>query len=219
MPKQVRRDGRRDQITLALMEESLTCKELAEKLNTDTGYIRNLVDQLVKSSTISKSYRGREVLYTLTESARVPIPRFISSFGTSRAYAHLGYLFPTTGKDTKAVHASRQLGVVATRLLMVGFKFKTLKDSVDPDSDAYRKQFNPLKNETRMLKLEVEDYANSLYNATQIYKQMLSNEDFWNPVTLSRYFESYLDEHGDVKVTVDSNSVLEIYSDYIRKNE
>ena len=219
MASRVRKDGRRSQIVLALTEESLTCKELADRLETDPTYVRGIVDQLVKSNTISKSYRGREVLYTLTESARMPVPRFISSFGTSRAYAHLGYLFPTTGKDTKAVVAASQLGLVATRLLMIGFKFKTLKDTVDPDSDSYRKQLNPLKQETRLLKLEVEDYADSLYNATQIYKQMLSNEDFWNPITLARYFEPYLDEKGNLQVTVNSNSVLEIYSDYIRKEE
>ena len=213
--------SRREEIIRILDKELLSCKELALKLGVGTNYTRNMVDNLKKSLLVTKSYIDGNVFYTLSNRARVKAPLFMGDSNGDRIAISLANLLPSYGKRTKTSVAAESLPGVAARLLMIGNKYETIRNTTPDDSESYSKQMNALKHELRLLKMETSGYHKQMSAVTQVLKDIHNNQDFWNPATLSNYFVKYVDENNAIKTVIEPDEVelmMDAYADYIRKN-
>lgn len=205
-----------------LRDEPRTAKEIAEKLEVTVAYVRNLADDLYLSDLISKQYRNKEVEYLIKPSSTFVIPTVTSNKGTKGITINLSTLTTLNLKNSTSIKSIIKLPQFAARLLMAGNKFRNIVDNTTEEEmlePSYKRKVRPLSNDLRLVKMEMIESYEALYNTVRIYRQILNNDQFWDLELLANHYVKYRDIDNQVKTIADHEKVLEIYTEYIRMKE
>lgn len=207
----------RDKLLKQLILEDLTTTDLAERTGISPNNVRRTLDPLVDTGVMIKSRQGREVTYGLQPTYALGLPTYLAASGETKTINQLQELLPMYTLDWNTLtERFARLPVYAARMLHIGIKYEQLQQNVDPDTDAYKKQYGKLVRELRIIRTEMmEDYSR-ITNIVSIFQQLSSNQEFWLPEVLAKHFTTVTERNGRAREITDRTQVMSILADYVR---
>lgn len=207
----------REQLIIeALREENLTAQELADKFDISIAYVRNITDYLTTEGVVKKEKDKRSIIYTLNPDFQRTFPRFkVENNRGNKGFGDLTHLINFHNKDTQAINALRNLPLIASRILMAGYKYSTLYQTIPNDSPAFDKQSRPIKAELKLTRTELKSNISDIKRTLSILNELENNDDFWELNELKGYFDEQLNLQGQLLPKIDPSTMMEIYNQYI----
>lgn len=201
-----------------LIRQGTDCAvDMTDVLGRNPQTVRRALQRLVKEEALlNGAFREGNKRYRLSPSMlrKRPLYRRFHKDLNKYIYSGLEELLPLAFTNTKAARAANYLPELAARLLMVGFKYHTLKEQ-QLDEEAFKSNIKPVQNELRQVRVEFDKHLDALRSLIELYEQINENKDFWDIVELHNHFNSQLDvKTGQLIPPVGSHTVIDTYNRY-----
>lgn len=206
-----------DLLVLSLMRQGLrTVKDLNTRLKQNEQTVRRTLSRLQEEKAIVKGpYIEGVKTFKLTKDVerQRPLLRRWDVNQNIWVFAGLETLLPAAFQPTKASIAANFLPQVASKLLMIGFKYNTLKEQ-HLDAEVLAQQTKPILKELRAVRAEFESHLQSLEQAIHLFKQIDANPEFWDIEHLSYHFNNQLNMDSELIPPVGNHEVIDTYNRY-----
>lgn len=202
-------------IIKALRSKPMTVPKLADAIKRHQHTVRPVVYDLVKRGILRKGkFTSGYPTYTVDDDLqRVrPLLRVYSKDVSGLVYTGLETFLRFAGKRTKAAEAVDYLPQVVSKLLMIGFKYNTIKDQwlmEAGDDELLQTRLKPLRRDLRLLRVEYSEHFKALDSIHDLFTQLETNNDFWDLEQLGYHFNKQVNFDGNLIAPIDSHTVVE----------